>query len=96
MHEVCCYCVPLFCTDFGKFKKHTNSSLRNSIVKLNEFKGTISNGKFEDKESFVYGYNWNPYSLITEPSFNLDIADSVMYDWGHAYVCNGIGDDEFG
>ena len=98
MHEASSYCVPITCTDFERFKKHTNASLRKGIANLNAAKGTMSQKKFENLESDVYGFSWNPFSIITEHAFHLqlDVADAIMYDWGHCYVCDGIADHEFG
>ena len=94
IHEFSDYCVPITCTDFNKFKKHTDASLRQSIQHLNDLKAQLSS--IEDQETTVYGYNWTPWSIILNKKFDIGVASAVMYDWAHTYVCDGVADQEFG
>ena len=46
--------------------------------------------------SQMLGWNWCPDNLILNERFRLRIASSVMFDWAHCYVNDGLADSEFG
>ena len=85
------YAVPITCCDFKSFKLYTNESLRRSVQRLGEVTGTE-----RDKLQQLFGFNYNPWSIIIADKFGIDVADCVMYDWAHVTVCGGIVDVEFG
>ena len=60
---------------------------------LNE---NVSVAEREMKETNVYGYSWTPWSIIISKKIDIDVASSIMFDWVHTYVCDGLGDNEFG
>ena len=44
----------------------------------------------------VLGCNWIRNNPILTEKYRLRIASSVMFDWAHVYVNDGLADDEFG
>ena len=96
MHLYSEYCVPISDTNFANFKRHSDASLRQMINRLNECKLTLSNTELEKMETNIFGYTWTAWSIIANARFGIDAATSVMFDWPHCYVSDGIADQEFG
>jgi hypothetical protein len=82
-------------TDFSKFRKHTDASVREVVSRLHRYKEELGPGLFEEREQ-VLGYTYNAYSLIVDARFQLDVVSTTMYDWCHCYVCDGLADAELG
>ena len=87
-------------TDWKSFEKHTDETIRATVRRLNAhhtlFKaGALTKGKY-DLKSAMLGWNWTPHNIILNEKFRLQVASSVMYDWAHTYVNDGLADTEFG
>ena len=89
------YAVSIADRDFAKCKLHTDDSLRLAVQKIHDYKGVVSNERFELLES-IYGFNFNEYSIVLNNRYSIGVASSVMYDWAHGYICDGVADSEFG
>ena len=57
--------------------------------------GRIRKYQFEEYEK-VHGFNWSPHSIILNEKVQLEAASSIMYDWGHCLVCDGLCQDTLG
>lgn len=94
------FAVPITDTDISKFKQYSNRQMKTAVRKINEYKDKLRNGDIKPDEfdsiEQVYGWTYNPWSILLNSKFLLDGADCIMYDWAHVYVANGIGDSEFG
>jgi hypothetical protein len=66
------------------------------MQKMDRSKATLGPTAFADMEPIVDGYNWNPWNIIMNKRFDIDVASALHYDWAHTYVCDGIVDKEFG
>ena len=100
LHEVSDYATPISATTLDSFKKHTDESIRQLLIRLKQHHDNliarrITKEAYEAK-SMVLGYNWTPYNIILNEKFRIQVASCVMFDWGHTYVCDGLGDTEFG
>ena len=49
-----------------------------------------------DLRSGMLGWNWCPHNIILNERFRLKVASSVMFDWAHVYVNDGLADTEMG
>ena len=90
------YAVHMSETDIDKFEAHTDTSIRELVQRLQVRKlecRTIE--EWVDVQSF-YGFTWNPYSIILNERLNVKLVSSLMYDYGHIYVCDGLADEEMG
>lgn len=76
------------------FTAHTNDSLRDVITRLNNARPNLNATRFAEMQK-LYGFTWTPSSIMHHP-LRIDVADGVMWDWAHTYLCGGIGDNEFG
>ena len=89
------YTVSIAEPDFKKFHMHSDQSLRDVITKLNEYKLVLNDKDFEIRSQML-GFNWNPKSIICNPTFQLQCVSFTMFDWAHTYICDGLADAEFG
>ena len=80
---------------FTKFKLHTDASLRALVQKLHDYKGVLPPEQFSLREK-LFGFKYNPYNIIINPTLRVNVASSIMYDWAHVQVCDGVADVEFG
>lgn len=99
-HERSLFAVPITCTSWDRFQKHTDETVRECVQRLNEHHDVFSDGHMT-KETFeelerVHGWNWNAFSVILDEKVRLRVASSVMYDWAHTYVNDGLADMEMG
>jgi hypothetical protein len=81
--------------DVKKFKPHTDDSIRATVQRLHDYKGTMGKTAFAKREQAL-GFGWNPYSLILNATLAIGAASIVMYDWVHIYICDGLADVELG
>ena len=77
------------------FIAHTDVSIRRSVETLNACKPLLGVEAFKDKEQ-IYGFTWNPVSIITDPRLLVPVASCLHFDWAHCLVCDGCVDHEFG
>ena len=89
------YCIPIGETDLSKFKQHTDASLRLSVQRLHAYKSTLNNEEFKLRE-MLYGWNYNPWSVVLNTRFRLNVVSIGMTDWGHTYASDGLADTEWG
>ena len=76
-------------TAIGGFKCHTDASIRVVMDKL----GAAEPATLEELE-VTHGFNYHPDSLACSP--HVGIASSLMWDWFHCYLEEGLIDVEFG
>ena len=89
------YPVSMVELDITKFKQHTNSSIRHVVERLHSKKGSVTAEAFDTLEQ-LYGFNYNVYNLVLHERVRLNVVSSLMWDWCHCFVCDGIADVEFG
>ena len=89
------YLVSIAELDFARCQHHSDQSLRLAYRRVHEAKGRDSASKFAQLEQ-AYGISWSPHSIVLNSRFNIAAASVVMYDWAHGYLCDGVGDAEFG
>jgi hypothetical protein len=92
------YCIPITSFDLEKFKLHSNNSLRDLCLRLQELKTSteITSAKLADLETNVYGYSWTEKHIFINSRFRIAAADAIHFDWAHTYLQSGICDTEFG
>jgi hypothetical protein len=95
LHDHSEYLVSIAEPNLKRFKKHTDESLRGAMQKLRGYRLTLDATAFEAMQSF-HGLNWNEWSLLMNTRIMLSVVSSLMYDWAHCLVCDGIADGEFG
>ena len=86
--------------DWTSFTKHTDDSIRDTVRRINQHHdnmtaGLMTHAEF-DQRSIILGWNWAASNPILNPKFGLNIASSVMFDWAHVYVHDGLADVELG
>lgn len=74
------YCVSRSETDIRKFDVQTNASIRDHVRRLNDYKATLNDADFQEKTE-IYGFSYNPSSVVLDAELDIDIADAVHYDW---------------
>jgi hypothetical protein len=95
LHERSEYAVSIAETDMTKFQLHTDASILATVARLNGYKDTLSNSELQVRQT-ILGFNYNEFSLVTNARVALKVASTVMYDWAHVYVCDGVADAEYG
>ena len=92
--------VSIASIDWSAFKLHTDATIRAVIRRINTLHGEMLAGRISQTEvnerSSALGWNYTPCEIILNERFGLGIASSVMWDWAHEYVHDGLGDHEFG
>ena len=100
LHQLCGQAVSIANTDFGAFQKHTDDSIRSTVRRVEEHHAKYVSGDMTKKEyelrSQMLGWNWCPDSIILNERFGLRIASSIMFDWAHVYLNDGLADSELG
>ena len=77
------------------FDLHTGESLRGAVARVHDGKRTLTPGAFKLRSQLL-GFTYNPYTLVLHERLNLDIAKTLMYDWAHLMLCDGLGDNQIG
>jgi uncharacterized protein (UPF0332 family) len=93
LHEHGAYPVSIRVLRLSAFKQHSDASLRYAVQKLHSMRAP---GRGFEALETLYGFGYNAYSLIVHERLNFRAASSLMWDWGHCYVCDGLADVEFG
>jgi len=95
LHAHSDYAVSIAETDSSRFKLHTDESLRAMLLRLHGYKGVLAKAEFHLREQ-LFGFSWNPYSLILNERLRLNVVSCLMFDWCHCYICDGLADAELG
>ena len=100
MHEVCPDAIPITMFDLDLFDKYTDQNIRETLRRLDShheafLAGRMSKAEFEARET-VLGWTWIRDNPILVDKYRLGIASTVMFDWAHIYVNDGLADDELG
>ena len=74
---------------------HTDATVHALMMKLQEYKSTLEPGDFVKREQ-MFGFTWNPCNLMMNTRLMLGLVSTVMYDWAHIFLCDGLCDVEFG
>ena len=90
------------CTEVDKWGWHDNETIKASLRKLQEAyqewqRGDMTKAHFEELE-LVHGWVHTPgmQHMLLDDEIQLQYASSLMYDWMHLYLVNGLLDREFG
>jgi len=86
--------------DLDLFYLYTDHDLRETLRRRDNHHlafegGAMSKAEFEARGQ-VLGWTWVRNNPILVEKYRLRIASSVMFDWAHVYVWDGLADDEFG
>ena len=100
MHLLCDAAVSITNTSWDAFTKHSDESIRAVVRRINAHHDDLLAGRIT-KDHFnlcsqMLGWNWTPANIILNDRFNLQVASSVMFDWAHIYVHDGLADVELG
>ena len=92
--------VSLASTDWSAFQLHTDASIRAVCRRVGSLRselqlGTISQQEYTLRTSML-GWNFSPDCATLNEKYALRVASSVMFDWAHEYVHDGLADVEFG
>jgi len=87
-------------TNWGAFTKHSNESIRSLVQRVDQHHDNfvarmMTKEQFDDRMT-ILGWNWAPSNPILNDKYGLKIASSVMFDWAHVYVHDGLADVELG
>ena len=100
LHEMTNSAVSIATTELSAFTKHTDSSIRKTVKKVNSYheqmvQGRITADEYDIKSSML-GWNHTPCNIILNKRFELNLSKMIMYDWAHIYVHDGLADVELG
>ena len=87
--------VPSTCTNYARFKLHTNASTRELLRHLQEQEGRLSQARFRELEK-VLGFNFRPNGLLMDDVFGYAMPECIMFDWMHIYMVHGTVGNEVG
>jgi hypothetical protein len=87
--------VSILETDFKEFILHTDASVVESIDELARAKPRLKKGQFTEKERNL-GFNLSPHGLLMNARLRLKSVSTLMYDWMHVYLVDGIVTAEIG
>ena len=87
--------VPIIKTKLADFTVHTSESMREMVRRLDQYKVELTPAELHTKEQ-IFGLAWNPYSVMADPQLQVDPVTTLMYDWAHVTVSDGVADVEFG
>ena len=90
------FAKPITTTNLNGFVPNTDQSVRKMLQKLDEVHAAgVGSTQLAEKEG-IYGFGYNPYSIITDQRLQVGLVSVLMFDWAHLYLCSGLADDEFG
>ena len=95
LHLHSTYATSISDIDWEKCKQHSNYTLKCALKKLHEKKDTVSATQFKILEQ-MYGFAWNPYNVILNERYDIELVSALSYDWAHGYLCDGAADAELG
>ncbi len=100
LHLVSPDAIPITRLDLDLFHQYTDQDIRETLRRLDHHHVAFEGGAMS-KDEFVargqvLGWNWIRNNPILNEKYRLRIASSVMFDWAHVYVNDGLADDEFG
>ena len=87
------YAVPSTCIDKKQWIPHTDDTIIETLRSLQRKKLIMGPGAFEEAE-IIAGFNHNDNSVLL--GGHVKLASSIMYDWMHVYLVNGLLDIELG
>ncbi|CAE7669351.1 UBC6 [Symbiodinium sp. CCMP2592] len=87
--------VSSFCTDYSKFRLHTNATTRDFLAFLDAQHGTISKAHFEALEKAL-GFNLRVHGLLMDDIIGHKVPEAIMFDFFHIYLVHGIVGNELG
>ena len=82
-------------TDVSLLRMHTDESARATLRKLLEIRAQHSTTELAEKEK-LYGFHANEHNLLLDNDIPVGVHSSIMWDWLHVYLENGLLDNEFG
>jgi hypothetical protein len=100
LHVLTDKAVSITDTNLGAFTKHSDESIRSLVQRVDQHHDNfvarmMTKEQFEDRMT-ILGWNWAPSNPILNDKYGLKIASSVMFDWAHVYVHDGLADVELG
>ena len=87
--------VSSFCTDYSKFRLHTNATTRDFLAFLDAQHGTVSKAHFEALETAL-GFNLRVHGLLMDDIIGHKVPEAIMFDFFHVYLVHGIVGNELG
>ena len=87
--------VPSTCTNYARFKLHTNASTRELLRHLQEQEGRLSQARFRELEKAL-GFNFRPNGLLMDDVFGYAMPECIMFDCMHIYMVHGTVGNKVG
>ncbi|CAE7658968.1 UBC6 [Symbiodinium sp. KB8] len=87
--------VSSLCTDYSKFRLHTNATTRQFLAFLDAQQGTASKAHFEALETAL-GFNLRVHGLLMDDIIGHKVPEAIMFDFFHIYLVHGIVGNELG
>ena len=87
--------VSSLCTDYSKFRLHTNATTRQFLAFLDAQQGTASKAHFEALETAL-GFNHRVHGLLMDDIIGHKVPEAIMFDFFHIYLVHGIVGNELG
>ncbi|CAE7508984.1 UBC6 [Symbiodinium sp. CCMP2592] len=87
--------VSSLCTDYSKFRLHTNATTRDFLAFLDAQHGTVSKAQFEALETAL-GFNLRVHGLLMDDIIGHKVPEAIMFDFFHIYLVHGIVGNELG
>ena len=83
------------CTDYSKFRLHTNATTRQFLAFLDAQQDTASKAHFEALETAL-GFNLRVHGLLMDDIIGHKVPEAIMFDFFHIYLVHGIVGNELG
>ena len=93
VHDASGYAQPVSCLDVQQWDPQTDASVLAIVQRLGEARAVLPVGQFEELEKLL-GFNWGKYSVLQVPEFAP--ISTLMWDWMHVYMVNGVFNQEIG
>lgn len=96
IHDRRNFLIPSTCTDLTKIVPSTDQTIADAVALLKANVGGAP-GHFKDMQQAI-GIKYAPLGVLFSNRLTgrISLVSSVMYDWMHCYMCNGIFSTEVG
>ena len=86
--------VPTTSLNPGEWKRHTDHSVRQLILRLQRkhadvAAGTLTQARFNDIQQMC-GYNYNPKHIVLNDRLNYKAITTLFFDWMHIWCIDGV------
>ena len=86
---------PITCINFGEFMPNTKDGVRDCLTHLNVCHAHMGVTAFTEEQRKL-GWTYAPFNVLLDDTLDVDMCTSMMLDWFHLYLVNGLFTFEFG